>query len=657
MTGPGTDARFEQGLACHNQGRLDDAIAHYQSVIEADPYHAGAVHLLGVALSQKGQFDLAAQFIQSAIILNAGVPEFHINLGNALAGAGRYEEAGQAYAGALALNKALPEAWFGMGNVRMALGRAQESVDAYEQALLLRPDFIQALVNMAKPLMALVRYDDALIAVKRAIGLRPSDSLPRFVLAQVLDASGHPAEAAALYAHLAEDGGAPVGVLFEAANRLAELGAHDQAVALYRAALDKAPREAVLWNNMANSLRRLDRLADAKAAYENAWCMAPDDAEILSNLGAVVKDMGDLPVAVDLLRRSIAMGGGVMARSNLGHALYLQGDIDGAGRCFRDALGMAPGDPDATFHLGIVDLLTGNWADGWREYEARWSCRDPQESRRHPGHPRWDGGDVSSKTILLWSEQGLGDTLQFVRFADALAERGAAVVVECQAGLVPLVAAMPSVSKAVAVGADPGPFDCHAPLLSLPYLLGITLENYAWGGPYLAAPRSREAALPSRPCIGLVWAGEARRQSVECLLIDRRRSMSLDTLAPVLDLPGLHFVSLQLGPSREQLRGRPLIGDPMDGVRDFADTAAIIDRLDAVVGVDTSVIHLAGAMGKPVYMLSRFDGCWRWLRDRMDSPWYPSLQIYAQERPGDWSGPVARLAADLAGRFRMDPQG
>ena len=647
-----TASLFEQAVAYHSAGQVDQAMTLYQQVVETDPAHAGAIHLLGVALSQKGQFDLAVQFIQNAIVLNAGVPEFHLNLGNALMGLGQAERAVAAYGRAVALNAQLPEAWFGLANGRAQLNRADEAVSAYQQAIALRPDFAEALLNMGVQLLALRRLDEAVAALAQAGNLRPHDPQPRWSMGQALEMAGYSDEAATLYASLVELGACPVSLLFQAGNRLAALRHHDQAVKSYQTALHQVPGEVVLWTNMANSLRDLGRLDEAKAAYAQALNLAPNDSGILSNLGTVVKDLGDLPKALPLLYRAVELGGDVAAHSNLGHALYLQGNLDGAAQAFRDGLRLAPEDPDATFHLAVVELKTGRWAEGWRHYEARWHLSRFHELPRNQSWPRWDGQDLHGKTILLWSEQGLGDTLHFIRYAQQVKAKGGTVVVECQKPLVPLVANMACVDRVVAVGEAVSGIDVQAPLLSLPLLLGVTLENLQATSPYLAVPSHSRVKWRNwnggdRPKVGLVWSGESRRHDVECVLIDHRRSLNLDQLAPLLAVDGVQFVSLQMGPPRRQLAACPQILDPSDDFADFADTAAAIEHLDLVISVDTSVPHLAAAMGKPVWLLSRFDGCWRWLNGRRDSPWYPTMTLYSQKQSGDWQGPVQDITQDL----------
>ena len=649
-----TPTLFDQAMTLHSTGRVDDAMALYQQIVEEDASHAGAIHLLGVGLSQKGQFVLAVQFIQNAIVLNGSVPEFHINLGNALMGLEQAASAQQAYGQAVALQADIPEAWFGLGNARRAQQRRAEAIDAYHRAIVLRPEFAEALVNMGGVLIEEGRLDEAVAFLAKSASLRPNDAQPRYLMAKALEAAGFPGEAAALYASLVELPQCAVSLLFEAGKCLAALGHHAQAAQSYRLALTKAPSEAALWNNLGNALRDLDQLDDARGAYAQAMALSPNDPKILSNLGTAIKDLGDLPAAVTLLRQAAAAGGDALVLSNLGHALYLQGHLDQAADCFRQGLQMEPGHADSRFHLGVVQLRQGNWAEGWRNYESRWYLERAHEALRHTALPRWDGGDLTGKTILLWSEQGLGDTLHFIRLAQQVKAMGARVVVECQAPLVSVIQAMPDVDQVVAVGQAVPPCDVQVPLLSLPAVLGLTLDTLPPMPPYLTVgDRHRhhwQDRVTGKDCkVGLVWSGESSRRDVECRLIDRRRSLALADLAAVLAQPGIQFVSLQMGPARDQVRAFPQVLDVTDGIMDFADTAAVIEQLDLVVSVDTSVAHLAAGMGKPVWLLSRFDACWRWLEGRRDSPWYPQMTIYGQSQAGEWQQPIAALAQDMAG--------
>ena len=546
-----------------------------------------------------------------------------------------------------------PELWFAFGNALMAASRLTEAVAAYETALALKPDLFEALANLGNALVAAGEPERAVDVLDHAVMLRPAEAKPRMALAQALERAGRQEQAAAVLVTLGQVPEIPVEMLFQAANRLASWTYHEPAIGLYRRALELLPGEMVLWNNLANSLREIDQPDQAAEAYERALTLTPNEPGVLSNLGALRKDMGDLVEAERLGRLAAAHGGDALAFSNLGHVLYLQGRIAEAGEVFDQANGMAPDDADIAFHRGIVRLAQGDWSDGWRLYESRWGRRRAGEPRRHQHRPCWEGGPVSGKTVLLWSEQGLGDTLQFVRLAAQVKAAGARVLLECQRPLVTLLSGSCGLDGVFAVGDTLPDFDFQLPLLSLPHALGLHLDTLPPWQPYLVPPSDRvdrwdrwfDAQVKRHTkAVGLVWAGESRRHDVECLLVDRRRSLALDVLAPVLQVPGLSFISLQLGPARQQLAPWPDILDPAALIGDFADTAALARRLDAVVCVDTSVAHLAGGLGLPTWMLSRFDHCWRWLDGGPQSPWYPTMTIFRQPKPHDWQTPVAALA-------------
>jgi hypothetical protein len=343
------------------------------------------------------------------------------------------------------------------------------------------------------------------------------------------------------------------------------------------------------------------------------------------------------------------------AQLNLGEALQRQGRIADAQAAYRRALDINPRLRQARFNLSLVELLLGDLRAGWTSYEARWDVY----GRTHPAfsRPQWQGGSLAGKTILLHREQGLGDTLQFARYATLVARRGGRVVLETQKELLRLLASLEGVHQLVASGEPLPHFDVHSPLMSLPRVFETTLETIPAEIPYLHAVDSEAQAwafrLGSRRClrVGLVWAGNARKDDPAASLVDRRRSIQFAQLGPLGQIPGIEFYSLQKGPPAEQAsqpgHGLCVIDHTVE-LRDFADTAALVANLDLVISVDTSVAHLVGAMGKPVWMLSRFDGCWRWLRDRPDSPWYPTLRIFRQARPDSWEDVIDNVRGALA---------
>ena len=324
-----------------------------------------------------------------------------------------------------------------------------------------------------------------------------------------------------------------------------------------------------------------------------------------------------------------------------------QGRLDDAVVCLRRAVELKPDFADAHGNLAIALLARGDWTEGWAEYEWRWQTPPMIMARREFAQPRWHGEAGSGQTLLVHAEQGLGNSLQFCRYAPLAAERGLRVVVEVQKPLARLLGSLPAIQGVVARGEALPHFDLHCPMLSLPRAFGTTTATIPGAPSYLhadsakvAAWWTRLAALPRRgPRIGLAWAGSSKLRS------DSRRSLAPDRLAPLFERPGAHFFSLQKdGPAAPT--ALPLT-DFMNEMEDFADTAALVANLDLVISVDTAVAHLAAAIGKPVWMLDRFDPDWRWLAGRHGSPWYPTLRLYRQPRPGDWDGVVAAVAHDL----------
>ena len=394
----------------------------------------------------------------------------------------------------------------------------------------------------------------------------------------------------------------------------------EEAVTSFRAALDRRPDHADLCNHLANVLADLGRFEEAHGCFRQLLALRPDDA---------------------------------VAHNDLGHALRMQGQIEEAAACFRKAFALQPGYAQAHSNLAMALLARGDMAEGWAEYEWRWNTKQGVRAARKFVQPQWYGQAAQGQTLLIHAEQGYGDTLQFCRYAEPAAARGLRVILGVQRPLVRLLEGLAGVQQVVGPGQDLPSFDYHCPLLSMPLALGTAMDSIPAGVPYLRADPQRAelwrqrlaAANAAGPLVGLVWSGNPRAHSPVLAAVDRRRSMAPRLLAPLFSVPGIRFVSLQKGgpPAPPEF---PLI-DFMTEMQDFADTAALIANLDLIVSVDTAVVHLAGAMGKPVWLLDRFDPCWRWFTGRRDSPWYPTLRIYRQPRHGDWDSVLAELAADL----------
>ncbi len=527
---------------------------------------------------------------------------------------GRLGEAVALYCRALTLKPDLPEAHNNLGVALRGQGLLGEAITHYGRAVALRPDYPEANNNLGIALAQQGRLDEAVASYGRALALRPD----------------YPEAHNNLGSALAQQ------------ERLDEAAAH------FRRALALKPDYPEANNNLGGALAQQGRLDEAVAHFRRALTLRPDYPEAHSDLGSALADQGRLDEAVAHFRRALTLRPDYPeAHSNLGGALADQGRLDEAVAHFRRAVALKPDYPEAHSNLAMVLLAQGDMAAGWVEFEWRWKMPHLIKAARNFAQPQWRGEAAAGRTLLIHAEQGLGDTVQFCRYAPLAAKRGLRVILEVQEPLVRLLRCLPGVDRVVGQGEALPPFDLHCPMLSLPLALATATASIPGAAPYLhadpaqvAAWRTRLAAMENQGLrIGFAWAGNPD------LPTDRRRSLAPDRLAPLLDLPGLHVFSLQKGGPAAP-KAFPLT-DFMGEVGDFADTAALVANLELVIAVDTAVAHLAAALGKPVWLLNRFDSCWRWQAGRRDSPWYPTLRVYRQPRPGDWAPVLTEVARDL----------
>jgi tetratricopeptide (TPR) repeat protein len=438
----------------------------------------------------------------------------------------------------------------------------------------------------------------------------------------------------------------------EAENNLAVLlssrGQFIEAEARLRNALSSKGNFPDAYNNLSDLLRIGGRLAEAEACAREAVRLRPDYPSGQVNLGNALRDSGRFDEAqlwyLQALRAEPKHPQGL---NNLASLLFDLGQVDEAISHYRSALALKPDYADAHTNLALALLLGGYFEEGWQEYEWRWRQDKNRLHLREFSQPLWNGEEIDDRVLLIHAEQGFGDTLQFCRFIPPLAA-GRRIILEVQAPLKPLLADLPGIEAIVARGDELPAFDVHCPLLSLPRILGTTLATIPAETPYLRADPLRVAGwrerLGAHPGlrVGLVWAGNPAMGA------DRRRSIALEQFSVLADLPGVTFVSLQKGPAGAQSPPPGLVLlDWTDELTDFAETAALVEVLDLVISVDTATVHLAGALGRPVWLLNRFDRCWRWLLDRDDSPWYPTLRQFRQAKPGDWDGVLGRMRASV----------
>ena len=443
------------------------------------------------------------------------------------------------------------------------------------------------------------------------------------------------------------------GRLWQGAGRLAE------AEASYRRAIALQPGHARAYNNLGGVLHMRGDLDGALAAYRKALDLEPSLAQANQNYASIVRDTGVLERAAEGYRReTLANPRDALAFNDLGNTLRELGRHDEALAAYGQALAIDPQLADAHFSRAFVLLLRGEYAEGWREYEWRWRIPAFNAPARRFAAPIWDGSPVNG-ALLLHAEQGLGDTLQFVRYARLAAARCDALTLECQPELRALMAGVAGVARVVARGEPLPPFAAHAPLMSLPARFGTTLEDLPWDGPYVRADAQRaerwRSALDAdaanfgaaRLRVGLVWAGRPQQWD------DRKRSISLAAMVPLARAAGVHFYSLQVGGAAAQAATPPAdmrLIDHTARIADFSDTAALASRLDLLITIDTSVAHLGGAMGLPTWVLVARAPDWRYHLERSDNPWYPTMRLFRQTRDGDWSDAIEAAAAALVER-------
>jgi tetratricopeptide (TPR) repeat protein len=438
--------------------------------------------------------------------------------------------------------------------------------------------------------------------------------------------------------------------LFTEGSELLQTGNAAEALVRFQAARDIDPSNAILHLHAGAALHDLGRYEEAITCYRHAIDIAPSMGEAHNNLGNSLMALGRFAEAADSFSRSsVLLASSPVPPAARATALQAQGRVAEAEADCRRALMLDPAFAAAHWNLAINLLLQGRYMEGWQEYEWRWQKPDFTSPCRHTDVPLWDGSSLEGRTILLHAEQGFGDAIQFARYIPLVAQCGGMVVVECHAQLVQLLQTVKGVQAVIPFGAPLPPFTCQAPLLSLPRIFGTTLQTIPSRCPYVSITveyRKKWAALmhahPATLRVGLVWAGKSYP--------DPLRSCRLAELALLAAVPDVTFYSLQLGAGSEQA-GSPPSGmrliDVTDRIHDFADTAALIEQLDLVISIDTAVAHLAGALGKPAFVLLPFAPDWRWLLERSDSPWYPSMRIFRQKQPGDWGEAMIRIHAAI----------
>jgi FkbM family methyltransferase len=569
--------------------------------------------------------------------------------------AGRSAEAERLYRTILASVPDHAFASYGLGLLCTTQGRLQGAIDAFRHVIAIRPDFVDAYINLGTMVLALGQREEAAELYRGAIAISPENAMAHGNLGKALQDLGRIDEALAAYhAGIAlQPDNAVIHINLGAA--LLECEAWEDAVTVTRRAIGLAPTSAMAHANLGTALLRLGACEQALVACRQAIALRPQGVEIHASLGGAMLELGALEEAGMLCRDAIGLDPTQPnAYFNLSHVLKGMNQLEEAAFAARQAIALRPGSAGYHFHLAHILLLQGDLEAGWSEYE--WRLKLPDFAWIDGllsgfSQPSWAGEDIRDKTILIYTEQGLGDIIQFARYLPLLVRRAGRVIVAAHPPMRRLLETIEGITVISPREVPLQDFAVQCALLSLPLAFASRLDSIPTGVPYLRADPSEQARWDKRIGgrglrVGIVWAGNPETSR------DRFRSPGLSSVAPLFSVPGIDFVVLQVGPGREDRdvnRLPPHVLDLGQELNDLADTAAIMAGLDLMISSCTGPLHLAGSLGVPSWAMIPFAPHFTWLLERTDSPWYPSMRLYRQERPGqDWSGVMARIAADLS---------
>jgi tetratricopeptide (TPR) repeat protein len=602
----------------HQAGRLTEAERAYRALLQAAPDRAEVRYLLGAVCQSQGRLDEAVEEYRRAVSLRPDQVDAWNNLGAALAQLNQLGEAESSLREVLRLRPDNAEAHSNLGIVLRKAGRLDEAVACYHAALRLKPAYPEALNNLGVALSQQGRAEDAAAAYQEALRLRPT------------------------YAEAHNNLGLA----------LRDLGRTEPSLASFREAVRLRPAYAEAHKNLGNALAKEGRLEEALASVREAVRLKPNHADSHNSLGNVLTDLGRLDEALDCLREALRLAPeSPEALNNLANLHMKAGRLDEALACYDRTLALRPDYPLARANRGQTLLLAGDFDRGWADYESRYRCK---EYALPPLlQPLWNGEPLEGKRILLYGEQGLGDTLHFVRYAPLVKARGAAVTVGCPASLIPLLSSCPGIDYLVGETTVGPTYDYYAPLLTLPRILGTRLDSVPAAVPYMSAEPTRVEAWRDRLAsagrfkVGMCWRGNTRNP------YNRHRALPPEQFAMLGRVPGVRLVCLQRDATPEELRqaaGQVELfhpGDHWDEDGAFLDTAAVMRNLDLVVSADTSLAHLAGALAVPVWVALPYAPDWRWFLGREDSPWYPTMRLFRQAEWGRWDDVFDRMATAL----------
>ncbi|MBF2028140.1 MAG: tetratricopeptide repeat protein, partial [Oscillatoriales cyanobacterium C42_A2020_001] len=597
----------------YQAGNLPDAEIAYRQVVEEDPGHLEAWFWLALVTDQQGRPTEAVEHYQKVLQLHPNSAEAHGNLGSVWLKLRRFDEAIAHHRKSVELMPQNAKAHYNLAIALYENDQVDAAITHYQQAVALMPEYANAHHNLGMALYHQGKAEEAITHYQKAVELEPNHASARNSLG------------VALY----------------------QQGKIDEAIEQYRQAIATLPHYVSAHDNLGIALKFQQKLEEAATHFQTAISLRPDYANAYINLGNTMRELGDYDQAIAYCRESIRLQpANADAHNTYGCVLVDLGRFDEAIACYEAAIQHRPDFADAHLNLGIILLQVGEFQRGFAEYHWRWHTKQCPDLRYT--HALWKGEDLTGKIILLTAEQGFGDTIQFARYATLVAQRGGKVVIACQKPLVRLLSTIPGVAQCADRDKDNVETHVHTPLLELPYILGTTLETIPATVPYVFPPANSSIQLTPFPNtrlkIGFVWATNPNNST------SGKRSCSVNHFLSLLTVPEVALYSLQKEASdadRSLLQGRDRLQDVQDQLTDFADTAAAIAQLDLIITVDTAVAHLAGALGKPTWLLLAHVPDWRWLMNRDDSPWYPTMRLFRQNKPGEWAEVFERVKQAL----------
>jgi tetratricopeptide (TPR) repeat protein len=684
-----------QPIATHSTrpqtGRLTEVALGYQQMLRENPRQPEA--LVGIALVALAsrQTEAAIRMAQAAVASAPQMITAWVALGQALKAACQVEEAEQAYREAIRLDGMNALARMGLGEMLIATGRPGEAIKEYELALRRQPALAPAHLGLGNALAVMGRNEEAFDRYSQALRLRPRMPEGEFAAGFVLARMGKLKEAETRYRRALALRPDFAAAWMNLGSLLREQGREIFAEAALQRAVELCPDLVAGWLNLALLERERRRPDEAERILRKAFALSPEHMETLICWCQFRAAEGDLAGAWEWLRWALArqpscpevvnMHGILLhkerrfaeavevfklaealghraAASNRGNSLLDLDRMDEALLAHKIAVEREPTSQGALYNLALTSLRMGDWERGWPAYEARWHFREVHRIPRVFRRPRWQGEPLEGRRVLLHAEQGLGDTIQFCRYATLVAARGGVPVLQVQSAVRRLVDSLAAVrsgrAETALLDGELPEFDLECPLMSLPAVFRTTVDTVPLSGAYLGADpqlatdkRSQFPSVPSAPPslrVGLAWAGNPHYKA------DPLRSMQLPQFLPLLRAASVTWISLQKGPAAAQLTALPddiLVWDGSSRDRDLAETAALVATLDLVITTDTCIAHLAGAMAKPVWILLPYLGDWRWMQQTETTPWYPTARLLRQPAPGDWSAVIARAGAKL----------